>query len=179
MSSMSRFRIGKWILLLACLASAGCTPPEDFVDTLFGVKHNVAILAPAAFELSQTPVSFSPTDAEVVGKESSVCIVLAGAMSIKDTDTETQRLLNGAKLRAVVTTSSGITQNFTCLGRGWLLRGRILPSNEIMACLSPSCSHPELPVGTKVQSVTISSTAPVHALGAYWESTSAFDNRRR
>jgi len=179
MNSMLWSQATRWTLLAACLTSAGCTPSEDFLDTLFGIKHNVAILAPAAFELSQTPVSFSPTDAEVVGKESSVCIVLAGATSIKDTDTETQRLLNGAKLRAVVTTSSGITQNFTCLGRGWLLRGRILPSNEIMACLSPSCSQSAPPVGTKVQSVTISSTAPVHALGAYWDSTSAFDNRRR
>lgn len=94
----------RWTLLAACLTSAGCTPSEDFLDTLFGIKHNVAILAPAEFELSQTPVSFSPTDAEVVGKESSVCVVLAGGMPGRDSEAEVKRLLNGAKLRATVTT---------------------------------------------------------------------------
>jgi len=161
-----------------CLALIGCTPSENFVDTLFGVNHNVAVFAPAPLDLSPTVASFSLTDAEIVGKEFGVCVVLGEAAMGKDIEAAVQGVIKGAKLRATITTDSGTTQDFTCQGSSWSLKGRVVPSNEIAACLSPGCSQHGLPVGTKLKSVEISSTSTVHALGAYWFSTASFDRRR-
>ena len=162
-----------------CLGLAGCTPPEDFLDSLFGIKHNVVVLTSGALELSQAAVILTPpVEAKVVGKESHVCVVLTSGepgAPWKDIENEVQRLLNGAKLSATVTTSDGTTHAFQCQGTSWAHDGRVLPSNEIAACLQLGCSKQAIPIGSTVKSVAISSTAPVRALGAYWDSTAAFD----
>jgi len=146
------------------------------MDSLFGIKHNIEVLAPSALDLSPAEVSFTPpTETEVVGKISSVCVVLAGGVPGKGSDKEVDRLLNGAKLSATVTTSNGVAHKFTCLGRVWALSGRIVPADEIAACVSPSCAKEAIPIGSKVRSIGITSSSPIHALGAYWESTAAFD----
>jgi|KBSMisStandDraft_5_1062788.scaffolds.fasta_scaffold41116_3 hypothetical protein len=171
-------------LFLACclifIGLAACTPSEDSLESLFGIKHNVVVLASSALELSPAEVSFTPsTEAEAVGEESSVCAVLAGGVSVKDSDNEVQRLLNGATLDATVTTSDGATHEFKCQSSRWALSGRVVPSNEIAACVQPSCSRQAIPIGSKVRSIAISSTAPVHALGIYWASSSASDRDRK
>jgi len=146
------------------------------MDSLFGIKHNVALLSADAFDLSPTEVKLIPlTAAEVVGKESRVCVVLASDVPGKGSDKEVERLLNGAKLSATVATNSDVIHNFKCQGSGWAMSGRIVPKNEITACVQPSCAKRAISIGSKVLSVAISSTAPVHALGAYWDSTAAFD----
>jgi hypothetical protein len=166
---------------LICLGLGGCAPSEDFMDSLFGIKHNVVVLTSSALDVSQIETSFTPaTDAEAVGKESSVCVVLAAGepgVPWKDTENEANRLLNGAKLSATVTTSDGATHEFQCQGINWSRNGRIVPSNEIAACVQQSCSKQAISVGAKVRSIALSSTAPVHALGVYWNSTAAFDRR--
>ena len=160
----------------ACFMLVGCTPSEDSMDTLFGIEHNTVVLASSAVELSKTPVSFTPpTEAKVVGKETSVCVVLGGGIPIKSNEQferEMQRLLNGATINASVTTSDGATHEFSCQGSGWAMVGRIVPSDEITARISPGCTKEALPVGSKIRSVSISSTVPVHALGVYWQSRS-------
>jgi hypothetical protein len=45
----------------------------------------------------------------------------------------------------------------------------------LTACVQLGCSKQAMVIGSKVVSVSISATAPVRALGAYWDSTSAFD----
>ena len=162
-----------------CLGLAGCIPSEDSLDWLFGIKHNAVVLTSSPMELSQPEVGFTPSvEAKVVGKESRVCVVLSsGAPGApwKDNENEGQRLLNGAKLAATVTTSDGATHEFRCQGPSWARSGRIVPANEIAICLQPSCSKQASPIGSTVKRVAIFSTAPVHALGAYWDSTAAFD----
>lgn len=161
---------------LACLAFAGCVPPDDFADAFFGIRHNVVVLASGPFELSRTPTLFTPSaEAEVVGKHASVCVVLAGDVPVKGSENEVQRRLDGAAIKAVVTTGDGATHEFSCAGSGWAKNGRILASDEITACVHPNCSKQAELVGSKIRSIALSSTAPVHALGAYWESTAAFD----
>lgn len=146
------------------------------MNSLFGIKHSDVVLASSAFELSQKPVSFAPpTEAAVAGKLSNVCIVLAGGVPLKGSEKEGERLLNNAKIKAIVTTDVGVTHEFGCQGIGWAMSGRVVPSNEITACVHPSCAKQVLPVGSKIRSISISSTGPVHALGAYWYSTAAFD----
>ena len=162
-----------------CFGLAGCTPPEDFLDWLFGIKHNVVVLTSGALELSQVAISLTPSvEAKVVGKGSRVCVVLASGelgASWDNTQNKVQHLLNGAKLSATVTTSDGTTREFQCQGTGWARSGHIVPSNEIAACLQLGCSKQAIPIGSIVKLIAISSTAPVRALGAYWESTDAFD----
>ena len=161
---------------LACLSVAGCAPSEDFMDSLFGIKHSFVILTSSPVELSQVPVTYSPsTEPEVAGKLSSVCVVLAGDVPIKGSEKEGERILNGAKISATVTTGEGATREFSCQGIGWAKSGHVVPSNEITACVHPSCAKQTLPIGSKIRSVSISSTAPVRVLGAYWYSTAAFD----
>jgi hypothetical protein len=146
------------------------------MDTLFGIKHNVVVLASSAVEFSQTPVSFTPaTDAVVVGKQSSICVVLAGNVPLKGFDEKAESLLNGTKISAVVTAGDGTTHEFGCQGNGWAMSGRVVPSNELTACVQPTCAKQALPNGLKVRSVSISSSVPLHALGAYWYSTAALD----
>ena len=164
------------ICCLVCFGLASCAPSEDFMDTLFGIKRNVVVLTSSAVEFSQTAVSFTPpTEAEVVGKQSSVCIVLSGGVPLKGMEKEVERLLNGAKISATVTAADGSTHEFGCQGSGWAMSGRVAPSNEVTVCVQPSCAKQTLPVGSKIRSVSISSGVPVHALGAYWYSTAALD----
>ena len=161
---------------LVCLGLIGCAPSDDFMDSLFGIKHNSVVLASSAFELSRTPVSFAPaTGAEVSGKLSNICVVLAGGVPSKSSEKEGERLLNGAQIKASVSTDAGATHEFSCQGIGWAMSGRVVPSDEITACVHPSCAKQTLPVGSKIRSISISASAPVHVLGAYWYSTSAFD----
>src|SRR5690348_7764904 len=126
---------------LACLSLVGCAPSDDFMDSLFGIKHSSVVLTSSAFELSQTPVSFAPpTEAEVSGKLSNICVVLAGDVPMKSSEMTGEHLLNGAKIKAIVTTDAGATREFSCQGVGWAMSGRVVPSNEITACVHPSCS---------------------------------------
>lgn len=146
------------------------------MDALFGIKHNLVVLTPTVVELSRVPVDFTPpTEAEVVGKLTNVCVVLAGGVPLKGSEKEGERLLKGAKISATVTTVEGATHEFSCQGIGWAMSGHIVPSNEITACVHPSCAKQTVPVGSKIRLVSISSNTPVHALGAYWYSTAAFD----
>lgn len=164
------------VFCIAYLSLVGCAPTEDFMDALFGIKHNLVVLTPKAFVLSQKPISFTPaTQAEVVGKLTNVCVVLAGGVPQKGSEQEGERLLNGAKVGATVITGGGATHEFGCQGVSWAMSGHIVPSNEIAACVHPSCAKQALSVGSKVRSVSISSTVPIHVLGAYWYSTAAFD----
>ena len=161
---------------LACLGLVSCVPSGDTMETLFGIEHNTVILASSAIELSPTPLGFVPsTEAKVVGKEYGVCVVLAGGRDPKNIEEEAQRFLKGAQISATVTTNDGAVHEFSCMSYGWAKTGRIVPSDEIRACVQPGCTKQGLPVGTEIRSVSISSTAPVHALGAYWNSTAAFD----
>ena len=161
---------------LVGIALVGCSSADDFIDSLFGIKHNAVILARGGIDISSTPTILTPvTHAQVVGKSSDVCVVLAGGIAAKDSEKEVQRILNGAKLRAEITMSDGSRHEFNCPGSGWALNGRIVPENEVAACLRQSCASQLLTIGATVSSVAISSTAPVHALGVYWDSTSAYD----
>ena len=161
---------------LVCLALVGCSSADEFIDSLFGIKHNVAILGRGGIDISSTPTKLMPvTHAEVVGKSSAVCVVVAGGIAVKDSEKEVQRILNGAKLSAKVAMSDGSTHEFSCRGSGWALSGHIVPENEVSACLRQSCASQVITIGVTVSSIAISSTAPVHALGAYWDSTSAYD----
>ena len=163
------------IVSLVCVARTGCSPTGDFLDALFGVRHNVVVLFSAPTELSMDPKTFSLTTAEVVGKSSEVCVVLAGDVPGKGMESEVKRLLGGAALLAVVSTTDGHTHELRCPASSWRLNGSIVSTKEIAACVRPSCGKVTLPLGAKVQSVAISASAPVHALGAYWGSTNAYD----
>ena len=171
-SCLMKLIIACWI---ACLCLVGCTPSENFMDSLFGIKHNVVVLASSALNISPAEVSFTPSKAEVVGNESRVCIVLAGGVPGEGSDKEVERILNGAKLSATVTMDDGVNYEFRCQGSGWALSGRIVPANEVTACVLPSCKEKAMPLGSKVRSAAISSTLPIQALGVYWDSTGAFD----
>jgi hypothetical protein len=163
---------------LTCLSLGGCNASADFFDSLFGIKHNVVILASKTIELSPTEVTFTPTEAEIVGKESRVCVVLGSGKPNapwKETESDAQGILGGSKISAVVNTANGVKNELQCQGISWARYGRVVPSNEIAACVQLNCSRARMPIGSKVVSVGIAASAPVHALGAYWDSTSAFD----
>jgi uncharacterized protein with beta-barrel porin domain len=150
---------------------AGCTPSEDSVETFFGIAHNTVVLTASAVELAQAPLNFTPSaEAKVVGKEAKVCIVLAGGVSMENSEHEVRHLLKGAEINATVTVGDGTMHTLSCQSTEWAQSGRIFPSDEISACVSESCAQEALPVGSQIRSFSISATAPIHALGVYWHS---------
>lgn len=140
-----------------------------------GIKHNVVLLSAKPLELSPTPTRFTPTHAEAVGKTSSVCVVLGGGVKGGDVDRQVQRLLRGAKLSATVTTGDAATHVLNCQSSGWALYGQIFPSDEITACVEASCPRQAIGVGSRIKSIALSSSVPIHVQGAYWTSTNSGD----
>jgi len=155
---------------------AGCAQVDDVMDSLSGVKLSLVVLRSGPVELSTAPTVFQlATAAEVLGKDTSVCVVLAGNIPHEKRDAEVDRLLKGAKLSALVLTIDGTERTWECNATHWNLYGRVLPSEELSACVIPSCGNASLPTGSKVSSITISSAPALHTIGAYWESTNTFD----
>jgi hypothetical protein len=117
------------------------------------------------------PVTFTPlSNAEVVGKDASICLVLKGGVPLGDGEGEVLRILDGVKINATITTEGGVVHEFGCLSKNWERSGRIAPSGEIAACVRSSCGNRTVPVGTKVRSVSISTSGPLSAMGVYWHS---------
>jgi len=159
----------------AILALTGCAPSDEDFPALRNAKNNVVVLSQGALAISPEPTKFAPiAGAEVVGRDSGVCVVLASGVPGEEGDqSDVLRLLGGAELRAVVVTSDGTDHDFNYQGSSWALRGKLCPTGELTACAHPS-SLPLIAAGSKIHSVSISSTSPVHALGVYWSSTDAF-----
>ena len=161
------------------LTLAGCTQVGDLLDALlFGHKHNVALLLSKEADLSQQSISLAPlSTAEVVGGFTAVCVVLGHKIPGKNFwQDEAGRLLDESKLQANVLTSDGATHELSCPSIGWAANGKVFPSDEVESCVRLSCSKQKMSIGSKVQSVSISSKSPIHIFGAYWESTNAFDH---
>jgi hypothetical protein len=156
---------------------AGCERSQWLLDSLFGIKHNVAVLSSTELDVSEREISFTPKEnAEVVGNDVAVCVVIRIGEHGKQADiADTDKLLKESTLRAVVLAASGVRQEFTCPGIAWAYDGRISSGSEVSSCVRPSCGQPKIPVGTKITSVSISSKAPMHVFGAYWESDNEFD----
>ena len=150
------------LAFLCCLILIGCSHFDPF-EFLFGIKRNTAVLSEAALDVSATPQKLVPTSsAEVVGKRASVCIGLEDgyvnphrAGDALDTFAKTEFL-------AVVHASDGQSYDFKC-------PSIMFEKDAHSACVSPSCRK-SIPVGTKVESVYVSASAPVHGTRAFWVS---------
>ena len=150
---------------------AGCT--QSFsgpLDLIFGNKSNNASLHTGSIEVSATPQTFEPeSSAEIVGKKTFVCIKLdASEQATSPSDQLDKR--EKIHLHATVRVVNGNTYEFKCP----VVSGR---REELSACVQPSCSKPEMPMGGKVLSVTISAEVPIHGRDAFWMSTNVWDRR--
>ena len=169
------------IALFALLGCAACGPlGSSPLDWISGVRHSDVVLASTPFELNSEPRVFTPAPgaASVVGGTTDVCLVLAGDVDSKDATRRGDELLNGAKPSAVVTTTDGKTHELKSVGNAWSKNG-MLKRNEVAACMIVDCDCEPMKVGAAISSIAISSDLHVHALGAYWSSTNAWDENRR
>ena len=171
-------------LVLLCLCLVGCEKINEYMDWMAGIKRNVVVLAASPLTISPAGMSFIPSSsAVVVGENPSVCFVMASGVFGKDTELEVERLLNGAELSAAVTFRNGVTRDFKLQGVSWARRGRVLATHEVAACVYANyanCANSNyaeqvVSIGSIVQSVRVSSTAPLQVQGLFWTSTSSYD----
>jgi hypothetical protein len=148
--------------------------------SLYGVKEQTVVLAGQPFELDSTGRTFTSKEPlKVVGYTADTCVVLKSNYPLRpqpQVDRDFADLLHGAHITTRITTTKGKTYQFDSVGQAWDLYGPVSSKEELSACISCGCK-PQMPAGTEIRSIDIKSDRPLNVLGAYWQSTSAFDNQ--
>jgi hypothetical protein len=112
----------------------------------------------------------------IQGKDSAVCLVLAGGVPSRESQTAIEKALGGTSITSELRMKSGKRFTHSDISQGWALRGRIESSNEISACSTCACG-PWPSVGDEVSEIHLRVSAPLSIKGVYWESTSSLDER--
>jgi hypothetical protein len=169
----------------ACLAAIaafllnGCDFMSEEIGRFLrgGPKTTTVILAPNPLRLSSVPTRLEVgKPLEVVGTISAVCLSLRGDLPLVSAEAmsaEFTSQIQGASVTAFITTTSGKKLPLSKPYQSWSKEGKIARTNELAACMRGNSN--ELPAGTTVSSVEVSSSAPLDIGGVYWVSTNAWD----
>jgi hypothetical protein len=111
-----------------------------------------------------------------------VCLSLRGDVGLSSADkmtAEFKSLMGGATVEAAATTANGKIVIFREPTQTWWKEGRVAKENELAACMRSPQGGEELPVGTSIAFIEVSSDKPLMVRGVYWESTNAWDGIKR
>lgn len=157
------------ILMVGCDSSVPGSPPAESYVTVFKSET----------EMSLKPLTVMLSGASVVGSVANVCLALGSGTPAPHTKeqlkTEVGQFLKDSVVSVLVTTAQGENAEFCGPSFGWVREGKFAGENELSVCYQASCSGPTIDVGTEVVSVSLSASPPLKVLGAYWESTNAYD----
>ena len=157
------------ILIGGCDSSAPSWPPADSLVTVFESET----------EIHQEPLTVMLSDASVVGSVANVCLALGSGTPAPHTKeqlkSEVGQFLKDSTVSVFATTAQGEESEFCGPSFGWTREGKFAGENELRVCYQANCSGEAIEVGTEVISVTLSASPPLKVLGAYWESTNAYD----
>jgi hypothetical protein len=156
-------------LMGGCDSSVPSWPPADSYVTVFESET----------EIPQEPRTVMLSDASVKGSVANVCLALGSGTPAPHTKeqlkAEVGQFLNESTVSVFATTAQGEELEFCGPSFGWTREGKFAGENELSVCYQASCSGETVEVGTGVVSVTVSASPPLKVLGAYWESTNAYD----
>ncbi len=111
---------------------------------------------------------------KVMGVTSDFCVVLAKDVAKNaNIDATVEKLKGGARLSAVLHEIGGSDVVWKC--GGWSLSQDEFSRGTLSACLKWECNQAP-PKGTEITSIDLTSSRPLHILGANWSSTDAFDD---
>lgn len=132
-------------------------------------------------EIPLKPLTVMLSNASVVGSVANVCLALGSGTPAPHTKeqlkSEVGQFLNDSTVSVLVTTAQGEKREFCGPAFGWTQDGKFAGENELSVCYRASCSGKTIERGTEVVSVSLSASPPMKVLGAYWESTNAYDMR--
>lgn len=169
----SRNQPGLFPLLVAVVVVTGCDPvstraPAESYFTVFSSET----------VLSEEPTIISLSDASVVGSAAKVCLALGAGTPAPHTSqqlrSEVGEFLGETTVTILATTATGEQQELCGPSFRWVADGEFAGENELSACFQP-CSGDSLKPGSEVGSVSLSASPTLKVLGAYWESTNAYD----
>ncbi|MDR6842400.1 hypothetical protein [Pseudoxanthomonas sacheonensis] len=168
------------LLAICLLLLPGCDSRWDrAIHHLAGVKEQAIVLADKPFEIDSNGRTFTGKEPmEVLGDMADTCLVLKAKYPMAPQakmDHDFKALLQGTRISATLTDMSGKKYELDSVGQAWNIFGVVSSSEELSACVSCGCK-PKIPVGTKIQSIHVKTDKPLSVLGAYWSSTSAFDD---
>jgi hypothetical protein len=159
------------------LIIGGCdSDSKKVLDFLTGNDSNVVVLARRPMVIAQGQTTLQSSEVmKVIGESTSVCFALKGGVPLQNAnvmDTEFQTTMHGARVKVVIelTTHELISLDQPLMA--WSMFGKILKSDELSACASPSCST-QLPVGAEVSRIYVSSEPSLAVQGVYWSSERA------
>lgn len=169
--------------LVSLVLIAGCDRSlDDIGSELRPSEETVSIVAPNPVTISDLPSQFIPKEPlRVVGTTSGLCVSLRGDMPTTSSDAmarEFNVLMNGAQLRASVTSITGKKVVLGPAAESWSKQGKIEKAGELAACMRPMGGDDGLPIGALIASVELTSTRPLNVRGVYWESTNAWDKAK-
>ena len=167
-----------YIIFCSTLLLFGCDfDPKNLMPPQS--KKNVIIV-------SNTPVTLTPKHrhfvfsepGEVVGTSAAICFSLRDNFPLvksDDMETEVYKFMKGISINSTAITTEDEKIRFTRPMRAWSKYGVILENDELAACLNSEDCESNIPIGTKIKEIIISSTEKLEIQGIYWESTNAYD----
>ena len=159
------------LLPLALLLSSCDSGLEKTIDFFTGRKTSVVVLVKQPIKLTPAGTTLnSEQPMKVLGEWTSVCLSLRGGVQdAKTMDLAYQQLMQSAKVTIFLNLGSGTRVRLTAPNQAWSKRGKVLAEDELAACASTPCKA-ELPVGSEIRSVEISSEPSLNVEGIFWES---------
>lgn len=161
------------ILMIAFLVSACDASSEQTLDRLSGREVNLVILAKQPVLLTPEAKSFiSQEPMKVVGEMALLCFALRGGVPHQDSKAMNrtfQASMQNARIKVVVVLSNGDRIDLFPPLQSWKLNGRIIKNDELSACAGTPCIS-DLPPGSQVAKIEVSSEPSLQVQGVYWES---------
>lgn len=152
-------------------------------DWTAGITRNRIDVALEPFTLDTQPLHLPSAGAKVIGREAGICLVVADEalpLSVsRGIPEEARSLLGGRQVLAEAVVESGkrYTLNPTSLSSG--RHGFLFLSGETAVCFNAACEcgkqpqgFEEIPTGTAIREIVLSSDGPTPLRRAYWQSTS-------
>jgi hypothetical protein len=167
-----------WSIVLLGLASACSHAASHPLDLMFGHLSTEVLVTSETAMLSAKPLTFTSTrPLYMVGRDAAVCLVLMGerALASKAQMKAFERALKGRRVSAELTLANGKRVSLSRPGMGWSLEGKVFPEGELYACMVvPHCG--KLPAGTRIESISLSSSPNLQIAGILWESDNLNDD---
>lgn len=155
---------------------AGCSKMDKVFDWFQGVRTNLVVLESQPFNLTDRPMMLTGAEPiTVLGDQANICFVVATGVPLSDRtvmDARFNEALKGATITVTFRTRGAPEFVAPATSQAWSLYGNIGSGNELSACASLACSN--LPVGTQIESFSVTASQPVALQGAYWKSSNRF-----
>jgi len=163
-------------VVTSTLALTACSgDPEALLEFLFGRTTAAVILADHPVTVSTTPLTFALAEpAVILGTHSSLCMVIAHGVEGQEIQAAADRWLRSSTFEATVETTDKQSYRLSSPSVSGRMVGRLPGRDELAVCVRPGCGT-SIPVGAKVQSVSVIAGSEVPVIGIYWESSKAFD----